>query len=395
MNIEAIAAIIFVVVLSILLYLNRKKVQIQKIFFPFVYLILLKTKLGLKFMDYMAKKHPKLLKFFAYSGIVVGFIGMAFISYTLIKNFAEIIFVKEAVSNMSMVLPIPVKGVFYVPFFYWIISIFILATVHEFSHGVIARLNKIKVTASGFGFFSFLLPAIPLAFVEPDQKQLNKAKTKKQLAVFAAGPFSNIVLGLLILLLMTFLIVPFAQENVYNYNGVLVTGLVNQNNQTYPAELAGIEKGEVIQNIDGVDILFTSNFSKILEEKSPGDQIHVITNKSEYDVTLAPAPGNNETPYFGVFVSQSKEIKESFQNFAGGIFVSPVTWLIGLFYWLYLLNIGIGLFNLVPLGPVDGGLMIKAVLLKWFKKKTALTVFKWITTFFFIMVVGIILYGFF
>ncbi|MCK5107725.1 MAG: site-2 protease family protein, partial [Nanoarchaeota archaeon] len=91
----------------------------------------------------------------------------------------------------------------------------------------------------------------------------------------------------------------------------------------------------------------------------------------------------------------SKEIKESFQNIAGGILVGPTTWIIGLLYWLYLLNIGIGLFNLVPLGPVDGGLMMKEVLLKWFKKKTALTIFKWITTFFFLMLAAIIIYGFF
>lgn len=395
MNFELIATIVFILILSIFLYIKRKKVEIQKIFFPFVYLILLKTKLGLKLMDSISKKHPKLLKILSNIGIVVGFLGMIFISYTLIKNFAELIFIKGTVSSMSMVLPIPVKGVFYVPFFYWIISIFILATVHEFSHGVIARLHKIKVNSSGFGFFSFLLPAIPLAFVEPDQKQIEKAKLSKKLAVFAAGPFSNILLGLLVFVFILFVVTPFAQNTVYNYDGVSVAGFVNSGNQTFPAELAGMQQNEIIQNIDGVDILYTENFSKFLASKSPGDIIHVKTNNSEYDIELASAPGDNQTAYFGIFVSQSKNIQDDFQNFAGGFFVAPITWIMGLLYWLYLLNIGIGLFNLVPLGPVDGGLMIRAVLLKQFKKKTALTIFKWITTFFFLMLVAIIIYGFF
>ena len=386
MNVEAISTILFVVILTLILYLNKKKVIIQKIFFPFLYLVILKTKLGLKFMDKAAKKCPKLLKILSNTAIGVGFLGMIFISYTLITNVIKLITVPAAASSMGMVLPIPVKGVFYVPFFYWIISIFILATIHEFSHGVIARLYKIKVKSSGFGFFSILLPAIPLAFVEPDEKQLAKAKLHKKLAVFAAGPFSNIALGFILLLISAFVLSPFAVNNIYDYDGVLVDNLVLEGNETMPAELAGIGIGEKIIEMDGTEIVYISHFSEVLNNHSPGDMINVITNESNYNVTLTETPGNSEHAYIGIFAGQSKEIRESFHD-QFGIFVSPIIWIIGLIYWLYLLNLGIGLFNLVPLGPVDGGLMVHAVLLDKCKtKKNADMIFKIITTFFLFLV---------
>ena len=386
MNVEALSAILFVVILTLILYINRKKVLLQKILFPFLYLVILKTKLGLKFMDNAAKKFPKSLKILANTAIGVGFLGMVFISYTLITNVIKLITVPEAASSMGMVLPIPVKGVFYVPFFYWIISIFILATIHEFSHGVVARLYKIRVKSSGFGFFSLLLPAIPLAFVEPDEKQLAKAKTHKKLAVFAAGPFSNIALGIILLLLSAFVISPFAINNIYDYDGVLVNNLVLDGNETMPAEAAGIGIGEKIIEMDGTEVVYVSNFSDVLDRHSPGDTINIVTNVSSYTVILTNMPGTEDVAYVGIFADQSKQIKDSFSE-KFGILVSPIIWIIGLIYWLYLLNLGIGLFNLVPLGPVDGGLMIKALLAKWCKnQKTATLIFKVITTFFLLLV---------
>jgi len=41
--------------------------------------------------------------------------------------------------------------------------------------------------------------------------------------------------------------------------------------------------------------------------------------------------------------------------------------LTNLFYWITLLNFGIALVNLLPLGPVDGGRMIKTIFDKYIK----------------------------
>ncbi|MFH8080547.1 MAG: M50 family metallopeptidase, partial [Candidatus Aenigmatarchaeota archaeon] len=55
--------------------------------------------------------------------------------------------------------------------------------------------------------------------------------------------------------------------------------------------------------------------------------------------------------------------------------VSPSTlslfqWIEGLFYWIFILNVGVGVFNLFPLKPLDGGLMFEAVCEHFFKKKS-------------------------
>ena len=39
--------------------------------------------------------------------------------------------------------------------------------------------------------------------------------------------------------------------------------------------------------------------------------------------------------------------------------------------WLFLISVGVGLFNLLPLGPVDGGRMIYSLGLIFFSEKVA------------------------
>ena len=391
-SMQSLITILFVLILGTIIIIKRKKFSIQKILFPIFYLVVYKTKVGIKFMDNFSKSHPKFLRTISTIGIYMGFLGMMFISYTLISNIIKILTMPESLPSVGLVLPIQMKGAFYVPFFYWIISIFILATVHEFSHGVIAKLNKIKIKSSGFGFLSVLVPLIPLAFVEPDEKQLAKKSTKAKLAVYAAGPFSNILLGILVLLFSLFIVSPLVQSNVIDYDGVLITGLTDEQNTS--AETAGMKENEIIQYIDQTQITHVTNFTEFLNAKSPGEIIHIKTNSSEYNVNLTGKADDKEKAYLGVFVSQHTKIKPAFEQKYGKFTANSIIWIIGLLYWLYLLNIGIGLFNLVPLGPIDGGLMIKEVLKKWFNKKTAKKIFSFISSAFLIMILVNILHGF-
>jgi membrane-associated protease RseP (regulator of RpoE activity) len=60
------------------------------------------------------------------------------------------------------------------------------------------------------------------------------------------------------------------------------------------------------------------------------------------------------------------------------------------------LNIGIGLFNLLPLGPIDGGRMLKASLDKFIKdEKKAEMIWKRVSLFFLAVVIINLLFGFF
>ena len=55
-NTDFVLMIAFALVLTIILLINRKRVELQKILFPLLYLIMYKTKWGLKKMDSIANK---------------------------------------------------------------------------------------------------------------------------------------------------------------------------------------------------------------------------------------------------------------------------------------------------------------------------------------------------
>ncbi len=374
MDFQTQCAFVFIGCMLIFLYVNRKKIVIQKILFPFLYFSMYRTKLGLKLMDSMAKKHPKFLKYLAYAGIVIGFLGMATMSVLLIQNFYGLVTKPAAVSGVMMVLPFKAEGVFYVPFFYWIISIFLLALVHEFSHGVVASLYKIRIKSSGLAFLNVLVPIIPAAFVEPDEKELRKRPHIQQLSVFAAGPFSNIIFAFVVLALMGLVVAPVSNA-IFNYDGVLVTGFT-LGNETFPAENAGMTENELIIGIDDVPINTVENFTKIMQSKVPGESIIITTNVTNYNITLAESPDNESMGYLGIYLTQNQEIKENILQKYGKILPDVFIWFVGLFYWLYVLNLGIGLFNLVPLGPIDGGRMLQLLMHKFFKKKKGDKVWK-------------------
>src|SRR3989344_169747 len=80
--------------------------------------------------------------------------------------------VEERYVKGSLVLPFKAKGTFYLPVFFWVLSIFVFSVVHEFCHGLLARRHGIPVKSSGFAFLAVLIPILPAAFVEPEEKHL-------------------------------------------------------------------------------------------------------------------------------------------------------------------------------------------------------------------------------
>jgi len=352
--------------MALFLVIKRKKVDIQKIFFPFLYFVMYRTQIGIKFMEKFSKRFSKSLKYIGYFAIFIGFFGMILITYALTQNIYTLLTQPEAAPGVGLVLPFEVKGAFYVPFFYWIIAIFIIALVHEFSHGILAKKYNMHIKSSGMAFLGIIVPVVPAAFVEPDEKELIKRPPKEQLSVFAAGPFANILLAFIVVGLTALIITPLS-TNMIEPEGIVITGLM----ENYPAEQAGITENEIIKNIDNTQTPYLINFSDILENKKPGDTILIETNKSTYNITLAANPENNEKAYLGVYVQQSTKIKESFISKYGKATPAIIIWFMGLLYWLYILNLGIGLFNLAPMGPLDGGRMLLVALQEFLPEKKA------------------------
>lgn len=341
-------------------------------------------------MDNFSKKFSKSLKYIGYLGIFIGFSGMLLITYALIQNFITLITRPEAAPGVGIVLPFEVKGAFYVPFFYWILSIFIIALVHEFAHGILTRKYDMKIKSSGLAFLGILLPVIPAAFVEPDEKEIKKRPIKEQLSVFAAGPFANILLAFIVVGISA-LLIPSLSTNMVEPNGVLITGVMEGD---YPAQQAGISQNEIITNIDNTQIDYLTNFSNILKEKKPGDIITLKTNQSVYNVTLGKNPEDENKAYLGVYVQQNTKINGEFTKKYGNFAPKAIIWILGLLYWLYVLNLGIGLFNLAPMGPLDGGRMLLVTLQQFMEEKKAVKIWKNIGFFFLALVLINIAFAF-
>jgi membrane-associated protease RseP (regulator of RpoE activity) len=390
MDVQSISAILFVALLSLFLYMKRKKLQMQKILFPLLYFLMYKSRFGLQLMSSMAKRYGKALRMLANVAIVIGFIGMLFIGIFLTYQTIKVLAVEGTPPGVKPIQPFSanVPGTVFVPFFYFILSILIIATVHEFSHGVVARAYGIPLKSSGFAFIGIFLPIIPAAFVEPDEKQLRKRPPKEQLAVFSAGPFSNIVLGFMMLGLFLLTIGPVT-DNLFESDGIMVQELIEGG---HAAEDVGIKPGEVIIELDDEDVTDFESFIDALARHRPGDMVEVVTNETSYLVTLGQSPDDANKAYLGVQALPVVSIKERYEQGSWAWLPSTVMWFYGLLVWLYILNLGIGLVNLLPLGPVDGGRMLLTALGRYFDKKRAEHIWKLTSSYFlFLLILNIVL----
>lgn len=402
-DIETIASIVFILLLTLFIFLKRKQMQTQKLLFPLLYFSIYRTKLGLRFMDSFAGRFRRLLIFAGYFGIILGFLGMMLISYFLVNSLVPLFTDPDAKASITPVLPFKARGIFFVPFFYWIISIFVIALVHEMAHGIIARAYDLKVKSSGFAFLGVLLPVVPAAFVEPDEKKMRKRPWKEQVSIFAAGPFSNFIFGFLFIALAYFFLSPVA-GGIMEPDGIKVTGYVDPGKEL-PAEKAGLE-GQTITAVDNNEVKTIDDLAEKLGSKRPGQVAAIKTDKDTYRVNLAKNPGNESKAYIGAYLEQSSNVKENIKAGYGESLPRAIVWITGnpyaseyisgsgLIGFLILLNFGVGLFNLVPIGPLDGGRMLQAVLLRFFEKKRANKIFGGVGLFFLSVVIVHIVFAF-
>lgn len=358
-NFDTLSAVAFLLVILFLILKYRKKLDFQPMLrigkVPLVYAVLWKTKFGISFMDRIGSKYRELVKLIGYCFIGFGFFGMILISlnilYLLLKLF---ITPRETAEGVSLVLPLTnIPGLGYLSFWHFLITLFITILIHEFAHGIVARAHNVPVNSSGLGVFSLVLPIFPLAFVEPDEKKLQKDKDIVQYSIFAAGPMINIFFALIILLFMNLVLAP-VDNAVTHPVGISFTGLM----ENYSAAEAGMKPGMIINSVNGTEVLDYTAFSKGVGTLNSGDQILLGSANGTFLITAKPAKDNPDNAYIGILgVQNERRINARFEPFDGTYF-----WFRGLIRWLFLINLAIGLMNLLPLMVTDGGRMLKTAL---------------------------------
>src|SRR3989338_535037 len=369
-NWDIISAVIFYLIIFGLFLKFRNKFEVQgKIF------VMYKTKLGLKLMDYFAKKFPRTLKVLSYFSVGLGFVGMISVLLILVKGAINLIKIPDSQPMLAPLLPgIQIPGLPTLSFWHWILAILVVAVIHEFSHGVYARLRNIKIKSSGFAFLGPILAA----FVEPDEKELNKATKFQQLSVLSEGAFSNIISGIIIILIGSLVLTPVT-SSMFETSGVQIISI----SEDLPINSTEVKIGETIRSINGIKIENVKGFIETMDVLKPGEIINLMTDNTSSQIPLVQNPQNTSRALLGVTVTHTKiNLKENIKEKYGSIIPSFILWLSELLFWLYVISLGVGFFNLLPLGPVDGGKMFYVGIQYFIKdKKKALKVYSYMTSF--------------
>jgi len=415
----------FVLFVSIFLYIKRKNLGKEGPLF------LYRTSWGIKLINYVGNKYKRTLKSLSYISIIIGYFLMTGIFFLIIQT--VYLYLTTPIVKIIRVPPIAplipyfpkLFGLesFFPPFYfiYFIIAILIVATVHEFSHGIFARRFGIKIKSTGFAFFKYF-PAFLGAFVEQDEKQMIKAKKFEQMSVLSAGVFANILTTILFYIIL-FIFFSFAFTasgiifNTYSYSAVGISNITSVNNisldnpsyesilnltkedglnkiktseESYvvikkvlleqkenqgililyndaPAINVGIEN--TITEINGVRIDSIEKLQKELNKYSPGDKVDIKTISSEgvssQEIILGEHPQKEGAPWLGIGFydnSQRNVLGKALNLFPSykkqnvyyesndiNLFIKNLLW------WIIIINLLVALFNMLPLGILDGG----------------------------------------
>lgn len=320
--------------------------------------IMWKTKRFHNVIEKIANFSPRFWKWFMNVGIIISFIAMFFITYSLIQSLSTLI---EAPA-VSIVLPgVEMPGsTIYVPLGYGLISLATVLIVHEFSHGILSRVEKINIKSVGLLLFTIL----PGAFVEPDEEELVKSSRLSQLRVYAAGSMANIALAIVALLIFS-AVGTYGIPNTFDENGIEIDRVVSDS----PAN-GVLKEGMILESINNHTIKDSNDYMEVVETFVPGERVSIGTDQGIYNLTLSENPSNSSRGFVGVQAANHFEIKESVSS----VFGDTIPWILfeisTLTQWIFILNLGVGLFNLLPVKPLDGGRMFEIVLSYKLKEET-------------------------
>ena len=429
--------IIFLILLVLFIKKNKSNLKQEGI------LYLYRTSWGIKFINNIGKKYKRSLKFLSYVSITLAYFLMAGIFYLIGSSFWNYLTKPEIVETIKAPPLAPLIPYFptlfglrdfFPPLYavYFIVAILIVATVHEFAHGIFARRYNVRIKSTGFAFLKYF-PAILGAFVEQDEDDMKKRKKFEQMSILSAGVFANVIVAIIFfIILVAYFNFTFTASglvpNNYVYSTVKISSITSINNislenpsyDTLIESLKNLKENETelikirtdkkkylatkaflkaqknnknhialyedlpainaklkgfIVGINNVEVKDIKSLSKELNKYSPGEKITIKTkdngNFEEYEIVLDKNPSNKNMPYIGIYFIKERNfiLKElvhfltSFKpknlHFKGNTYFKEKFGFSKfgyyLIWWIILINILVALFNMLPLGILDGG----------------------------------------
>lgn len=367
---------------------NKVRAEIK---FP---LILIHTPYGLSFFDKVAgSKIAKLYaRFNTYLMPLITALAVFLIVGSLMVLFSNGA-AREGVRDIGPQSNLLIPGLNpYLPWTYGWIALVLTIIIHEAGHGIVARVYGVRVESTGL----VLILGIPIgAFVNIEREELARTRLKEKSAILTAGPMNNMIvaglsLGLLYIVVST--LVPLPQQDGTQYGVEIMT--VGDGSL---ANSIGLEKGDVVLNIEGDRVEHIEDLSRLLQSNlgnnvaitwrdtndqeitkiasiparvqpntgilgvtitnvSPDPEFVLSRYKSAFGsnpiaILLPPTMAEGSVPYSDLMASKySSTLGSSFPIIANFLF------------WLWFINFNVGIFNALPIGPLDGGQLYNSLI---------------------------------
>lgn len=281
-------------------------------------------------------KHSDIIKKTSYISIPLFVLALLFFYYSMLMGLMARAGIISSVVQPRLLIPgINIIGDH---LFYFVLTVIIAAVIHEFAHAYTARSHGIRVKSIGFAVVLF----IPLAFTEIDEEDASKSSLKARITTLAAGPASNLLLGILFMYLFALIVAP--------------AGLVID--QVLPGSLAdkyGLKPGSILLYING-----TTATRDVLKHylEIDNDTYLVLTmiepNGITKNITIYK-PAN--TSLLGVYL-WAKPNRELIRLFGVPFSIAITKFL----YWGMIVNTGLAIINAAPIFISDGGRIMYEVL---------------------------------
>ncbi|MCS7127886.1 MAG: site-2 protease family protein [Sulfolobales archaeon] len=285
-------------------------------------------------------RQSKLASVISYASIPLALYSVYAFYVTMISSAAArvgLIMIPEELKPQLLVPGLNVRGM---DLLFFVLAVALAASIHEFSHAIVARSRGIGVKKAGFA----LVAILPLAFIELDEESYNNANVKSKVLSLMAGPASNVALGLIALLTLPLLI---------NSSGLLILDVKAGS----IAESIGLRPYTIITEINGEPATIDSLSRAANVSEAKDVLIKVIWPNGAEEIIGFTKPAGSRIGIEVVQLAPNKSIAES-------IGVHAALALALIMYWLYIVNFSLGAINSVPLFITDGGQALRELLKK-------------------------------
>ncbi|MBI5000005.1 MAG: site-2 protease family protein [Euryarchaeota archaeon] len=391
--------VIFLALLIYLFYKHPRSKRMEALGFthwgPFLFW---KTKRGRDFLARLATKE----RFWRWYGTVaiVACLGAAFVITGLLLWQSVLVMEvpAESAPTPQMVLGLPGLNPL-IPLWYGIFGLVVAIVVHEFAHGILTLAAKMKVKTMGIVFL-----VVPIgAFVEPDEEELGRAERRARMRMYAAGPATNMGFALIFAVIFSMVFMAAVQPA---HAGVGITR-VDPGTPAYGT----MEAGMILVSLNGTETATSNDFKEAMNATRAGQRVNMTVYQREqgtepYNISVVLGDRGNYYPnedgasgkgYLGVIstttstdiyhpLSASKDISEvpsrvlvyiflpmahlspiqdpttDFYAVQGPLAALPpdVFWVLAnACYWAFWINLMVGLTNVMPAVPLDGGFLFR------------------------------------